>query len=353
LDAGQEKFYKWNEIAEKDRKKGYDASAKQAERIANSGAIAAHAADEQRKDAIKARNDAIKSQAKTAGAMAGIQGAVRAFEAGEGFAGVAKTGIASGAGAMAGTALGKGLEAVGVPAPIASLLGDIGGGLVSAGVGKALGFFGLGGKNVKPKNARKKIKDVIMGNLVGVTTPGFQLSKNFAEGSAAHKVLKANFAIAGTKNPEKMFKDISDAVYDVSGLRYSTDKSKQLAHVLYGQAVKGQERIDLLNAFESEMESGVERAGASGAIVSRPTVALIGEAGPEALMPLENAPGASPLNGVGGGNGELIQEIKRMNQMLGAMANRPITLDGQRVNAVLNTNNSDDIRSGIYTVNSR
>ena len=42
-----------------------------------------------------------------------------------------------------------------------------------------------------------------------------------------------------------------------------------------------------------------------------------------------------------------------MNQMLGAMANRPITLDGQRVNAVLNTNNSDDIRSGIYTVNSR
>ena len=39
--------------------------------------------------------------------------------------------------------------------------------------------------------------------------------------------------------------------------------------------------------------------------------------------------------------------------MLAAMANRPITLDGQRVNAVLNTVNSDDIRAGIYTVNSR
>ena len=308
---------------------------------------------EQTDAARKARNDAIKSQAKTAGAVAGIQGAVRAFEAGEGLAGVAKTGIASGAGAMAGTALDKSLQAAGVPAPIANLLGDIGGGLVSAGVGKALSIFGLGGKNVKPKSARKKIKDVLMGNLVGVTTPGFQLSKNFAEGSAAHKIIKANFAIAGTKNPEKMFKDISDAVYDVSGLRYSSEKSKQFAHVLYGQAIKGKDREDALNSFEAEMESGVERAGASGAIVSRPTVALIGEAGPEALMPLENAPGASPLNGVGGDNGELLQEIKRMNQMLGAMATRPITLDGQRVNAVLNANNSDDIRAGIFTVNSR
>ena len=150
-----------------------------------------------------------------------------------------------------------------------------------------------------------------------------------------------------------MFKDISDAVYDVSGLRYSSEKSKHFAHVLYGQAIKGKDREDALNSFEAEMESGVERAGASGAIVSRPTVALIGEAGPEALMPLENAPGASPLNGVGGDNGELLQEIKRMNQMLGAMATRPITLDGQRVNAVLNANNSDDIRAGIFTVNSR
>ena len=344
---------RFQELAEDRRAEGNEYFARVMEDNAANSKTQVLQGMQQEAAAKKARNDAIKSQAKTAGAVAGIQGAIRAFEAGEGLAGVAKTGISSAAGAAAGAAATGGLMAAGVPAPVAKLLGDIGGGLVSAGVGKALGFFGLGGKNVKPKNARKKIKDVIMGNLVGVTTPGFQLSKNFAEGSAAHKVLKANFAIAGTKNPEKMFKDISDAVYDVSGLRYSTDKSKQLAHVLYGQAVKGQERTDLLNAFESEMESGVERAGASGAIVSRPTVALIGEAGPEALMPLENAPGASPLNGVGGGNSELIQEIKRMNQMLGAMANRPITLDGQRVNAVLNTNNSDDIRSGIYTVNSR
>ena len=35
--------------------------------------------------------------------------------------------------------------------------------------------------------------------------------------------------------------------------------------------------------------------GAEGAIVSRPTLSLIGEAGPEAVIPLHRMPGASPL----------------------------------------------------------
>ncbi len=44
-------------------------------------------------------------------------------------------------------------------------------------------------------------------------------------------------------------------------------------------------------------------AGATGAVVTRPTMALIGEAGPEAVVPLSSAPGASPLPGGGGGGG--------------------------------------------------
>jgi len=47
---------------------------------------------------------------------------------------------------------------------------------------------------------------------------------------------------------------------------------------------------------------GPEFAGASGAIVTRPTFSLIGEAGPEALIPLDRAPGASPVGGLSGGN---------------------------------------------------
>ena len=180
-----------------------------------------------------------------------------------------------------------------------------------------------------------------------------QLSKNFREGSNAHKVIRANIGFAAAKNPDKLFKSVSDAVYSASGIRYSKDKSQAFIQTLYGEQIKGDARSQELDKYEYEMEGGVQRAGASGAIVSRPTVALIGEAGPEALVPLENAPGASPLNGVGDDNGALLQEIKRMNQMLGAMANRPITLDGQRVNSVLNASNSDDMRAGIYTVNSR
>ena len=47
----------------------------------------------------------------------------------------------------------------------------------------------------------------------------------------------------------------------------------------------------------------VEGAGATGAIVNRPTVALIGEAGPEVLAPLSSLPGNSPLPGGMGAGG--------------------------------------------------
>ena len=47
----------------------------------------------------------------------------------------------------------------------------------------------------------------------------------------------------------------------------------------------------------------IEGQGATGAIVRRPTVALIGEAGPEALLPLDRTRGNSPISDLtGGGN---------------------------------------------------
>ena len=44
-------------------------------------------------------------------------------------------------------------------------------------------------------------------------------------------------------------------------------------------------------------------AGATGGVVTQPTMALIGEAGPEMVVPLNQAPGASPLPGGMGGMG--------------------------------------------------
>lgn len=46
---------------------------------------------------------------------------------------------------------------------------------------------------------------------------------------------------------------------------------------------------------------GVEAAGATGAIVRRPTFALIGEAGPEALIPLDRTRGNAPISDLAGG----------------------------------------------------
>lgn len=49
--------------------------------------------------------------------------------------------------------------------------------------------------------------------------------------------------------------------------------------------------------------ANAEGAGATGAVVNRPTVALIGEAGPEALIPLDRTRGNSPLPELGAGTG--------------------------------------------------
>jgi TP901 family phage tail tape measure protein len=56
--------------------------------------------------------------------------------------------------------------------------------------------------------------------------------------------------------------------------------------------------------FNPVVRQGNTYIGASGGVVTQPTWALIGEAGPEAVVPLDTAPGASPLStgsGMGGG----------------------------------------------------
>ncbi len=61
--------------------------------------------------------------------------------------------------------------------------------------------------------------------------------------------------------------------------------------VIKGQNVKVTPTGDF--KFDGSFKGGI--AGATGGVVTRPTYALIGEAGPEAVIPLNQAPGASPL----------------------------------------------------------
>ncbi len=61
-------------------------------------------------------------------------------------------------------------------------------------------------------------------------------------------------------------------------------------------------QTEMLPVFTPQAQTSTGFVGATGGIVTRPTVALIGEAGPEAVVPLNQAPGASPLgSGIGGG----------------------------------------------------
>tara|TARA_R110000744_G_scaffold215342_1_gene334194 strand:- start:134 stop:2845 length:2712 start_codon:yes stop_codon:yes gene_type:complete len=54
---------------------------------------------------------------------------------------------------------------------------------------------------------------------------------------------------------------------------------------------------EMLPSVFNAVKTGTGHVGASGGIVTQPTMALIGEAGPEAVVPLSSAPGASVLPG--------------------------------------------------------
>jgi len=79
----------------------------------------------------------------------------------------------------------------------------------------------------------------------------------------------------------------------------------QLRRVAIAVANIGAGNIDRITGERYTIGGGTSRTsvqGAAGGIVTRPTVALIGEAGPEAVVPLNRTPGSSPLVGFGGGS---------------------------------------------------
>jgi hypothetical protein len=79
------------------------------------------------------------------------------------------------------------------------------------------------------------------------------------------------------------------------------------------EALTAQAEIDLNNLARNRTarvtaavirgQGQIDGVGATGGIVTRPTVALIGEAGPEAVVPLSRTPGSSPLPKMGGSSG--------------------------------------------------
>jgi hypothetical protein len=77
--------------------------------------------------------------------------------------------------------------------------------------------------------------------------------------------------------------------------------------------------------------AAIEGAGATGAIVNRPTIALIGEAGPEALIPLNKTPGNSPLpEGINGVTVNVYPSAGMNEEELANMVSRRLAFEMRR-----------------------
>jgi hypothetical protein len=91
------------------------------------------------------------------------------------------------------------------------------------------------------------------------------------------------------------------------------DASRAREAAVTAEALTAQAEIDLNNLARNRTaritpavirgQGQIDGVGATGGIVTQPTVALIGEAGPEAVVPLSRTPGSSPLPKMGGSAG--------------------------------------------------
>ena len=185
---------------------------------------------------------------------------------------------------------------------------------------------------------------------------GEQLYEAFKVGSSGNKAAKKyiNAAMQNSQGQSdeglkgELINSVGSVIARTTGVTLGGNEVISLLAGMQGTGMQNHEQKTLLTNFERRIEG----VGARGAIVNRPTVALIGEAGPEAVTPLDQTPGNAPL---GGGGGDLAGEIRQMNILLKQVITNPppVNLDGQRVSRVLNSVNSDDIRTGVATVNSR
>ena len=292
-----------------------------------------------------------RDQALYGGGAAALESGVNTFAATGSFKEAGKAALASGGGAR----VTYGASAALSPflGPAAPFAGAILGSIAEWGVGELLG----GGKDkATGAMARAKVTGGLSGAIRMARKPGGnQLYEMFKAGTSGNDMAKEYIDAAMLNSQgqpdeglrQELINAIGAVVQRSTGVQFSTPEILTLLSGMKGTGMQNFEQKNLLTSYERRIEG----VGARGAIVNRPTVALIGEAGPEAVTPLDQTPGNAPL----GSGGDLAAEIRQMNGLLKQIVTNPppVNLDGQRVSKVLNAVNSDDIRTGVSTVNSR
>lgn len=132
-------------------------------------------------------------------------------------------------------------------------------------------------------------------------------------------------AIADLLIPESLRAGVESAQEQYNGLKAALGKGGKVRKAIMdlmdnlADAMRRDASIDVwVTKHVQTIESTVNAAtgatttvkGATGGLVTRPTYALIGEAGPEMVIPLNSTPGSSPLSSLGGnGTGNLTVNV--------------------------------------------
>ena len=246
-----------------------------------------------------------------------------------------KQAAAAGVGAGIGTAAGMGLTALGVPPPLSTMIGGAVGKLATRGINKVFkitGGYGEGRKRVM-KLMESHIKS---GGRFDFGAPsGLNKAMGKAVGGYEKTPTEANF----NKMVEKM---------GTSSLIASMGVPAPALIALAQGKMNGGAAAKVYKTINTSLYgSGADKyrkalaipALAAGGVVNRPTTALIGERGPEAVVPL--------------GDSEMMKEMKKQNKLMEEMirtqketGNPEIRLDGRVVSEIVGQN-FYDIGNGV------
>ena len=238
-----------------------------------------------------------------------------------------KQAASAGVGGGIGAAAGMGLTAMGVPPPLSTMIGGVVGNLATKGINHI--FKITGGYGDGRDKSLKLIEDHIKtGGRFDFGAPsGLSKAMGQAVGGYERTPTKANF----DKTVEKLASSRLVASMNVPAPALIALAQGQTGG---NQAIKMYDSINrnLYGNTPDRYRKALQMpALATGGVVTKPTTALIGEGGPEAVVPL--------------GNSEMMQELRKQNKLMAEMiktqketSQTEIRLDGRVVSEVVGQN---------------
>ena len=233
----------------------------------------------------------------------------------------------AGIGAGLGVGMGMGLTALGVPPPLSGMIGNVLGGFATKGLNKVFNLTGGYGKG-RRRSLKLIEQHIKSGGRFDYGAPaGLRKAMNQAIGGYEKTPTEANIQ----KLVEKLG---TSSLVSSMGVPSPTLIALGLGQMRGSAATKMFSGINrsLYGAGGDKYRKALNIPTlAAGGIVNRPTTAIIGERGPEAVVPL--------------GNSEMMQELKKQNKLMAEMiktqketATTEIRMDGRVVSEVIGQN---------------